>query len=117
MIWHYLSFADTVGGKARFLGAALVEADDTVAAVKEAYRLGCNPGGEVFGMPFERVPPLAYRNRLLTRDEVAAMMVELDRAYPVVTHRCKIGLTVGPIALYKRPSIGQWCPPNNGDAT
>lgn len=40
--------------------------------MREAWRLGCNPGGEVLSAPLtELVPKEAWRNRLLSREEAA----------------------------------------------
>jgi hypothetical protein len=41
----WLSFAGDEGNR----GCCMVEAPDFLAAVREAHRLGCNPGGEVKG--------------------------------------------------------------------
>jgi hypothetical protein len=50
MSWWWLSFADDDG----FLGACIVEAPDVVQAAIQAFRHGCNPGGEVVGV---KIPP------------------------------------------------------------
>lgn len=68
----YLSFATREDG---FLGACVVAAPNPVAAVGEAVRQGCNPGGSVAIVgPME---PDAFGpetvNRLLTRDEAEAL--------------------------------------------
>ena len=70
--WWWLSFVDPnldVGH--RFLGAAIVRGAGMVDAVREAWRLGVNPGGEVAGGPMRpaHVPGWAFRERLLTRAE------------------------------------------------
>jgi hypothetical protein len=49
-LWYWLSFADNNGSR----GAAVVQGDNFRHAVDEAWRLGINPGGEVFGAP---LPP------------------------------------------------------------
>lgn len=55
MLW-YLSFA----GEGGFRGACVVDGEDIVGAVKEAHRLGINPGGQVLGI----VVPLEEMERL-----------------------------------------------------
>jgi hypothetical protein len=48
MTWWWLSFADESG----FLGACIVgRCGNVVDAVKTAHVFGCNPGGEVRGLP------------------------------------------------------------------
>lgn len=66
--WHYLSFATDEG----FRGGVIVRGEDVVEATKEAWRLGCNPGGEVLGAPVpdDLMPPEKYCNRLLTKAEI-----------------------------------------------
>lgn len=82
-LW-WLSFVDTarsaprdqqVPGGGGFLGVAIVEAPDPVSAAGEAWRQGCNPGGEVgiLGpIPLDVYPP-ETRNRLLTQEEADAL--------------------------------------------
>lgn len=41
--WYYLSFADDGG----FRGGACIAADDDIEAVRESWRQGLNPGGDV----------------------------------------------------------------------
>jgi hypothetical protein len=65
MIWFYLSFADVDGWR----GAAIVEGGDMTSAVRRAWDVGCNPGGEVMGCPCDE-PGEGYKDRLLTKDEV-----------------------------------------------
>jgi hypothetical protein len=66
----YLSFVD--GDPPRFLGGCLVKGDDIGYAIKEAWRLGINPGGEVLGIPvdqeFANVLP---KNVLWSREQLA----------------------------------------------
>jgi hypothetical protein len=61
----------------RCVGACVVEADDFVGAIEEAWRLGINPGGEVAGLPIPADKyskfPESMRTRLLTRDEAKAI--------------------------------------------
>lgn len=75
-MWHYLSFASEAG----FLGGCIVRGDDVVEAVKEAHRLGCNPGGEVLGAPIpdEQMVPEQYRDRLLQKDEIDKVWDDCD---------------------------------------
>jgi hypothetical protein len=65
----YLSFADDTGS----LGGTIVEAENNMSAVREATRLGINPGGEaaIIRVP-EPYPPhlLGYLNRLVSREEL-----------------------------------------------
>jgi len=71
MLW-WLSFADSsLPTGSQFLGACIVEGFDVVSASVVAHAIGCNPGGEVLGVP---VPadveiPNAYLGRLLSRDD------------------------------------------------
>jgi hypothetical protein len=80
----WLSFVDTskseppdeqVPGGGGFLGVAIVEADDPMSAVREAWRQGCNPGGEVqiIGPGPEGAYPPEALNRLLTAEEASAL--------------------------------------------
>lgn len=67
-LW-WLSFADHTG----FLGATVVEAIDVISAVKEAHRLGTNPGGDVRGVevPEEaRAEFTSFIGRLATAEEL-----------------------------------------------
>lgn len=78
-LW-WLSFVDTALARAQgdgqpggtgFLGVAIVAGATVAAAVREAHRLGCNPGGEVqaYG-PFPAGSlPLQWLNRILTKEE------------------------------------------------
>lgn len=83
MFW-FLSFADGRRPKGtQFLGGAIVEAQDFMAAIKKTHALGINPGGEVQGTgPSITVDSVGeelnkkYSNRLLTREEC----VEWDEA-------------------------------------
>jgi hypothetical protein len=73
--WWWLSFVDVSAAPHRFLGVAIVRATNEITAVREAHRLGCNPGGEVGTMriPDEGVPPAGWRERLLSREEIAGL--------------------------------------------
>lgn len=70
--WTYLSFVLGDGDDEHFAGGCIVRGDDVVEAVKEAHRLGCNPGGDVLGGPIPEghLPPEKYRERLLTKAEI-----------------------------------------------
>jgi hypothetical protein len=66
-LW-YLSFADR--SPDRFLGACVVYGDDLIDAIKTAWRLKINPGGQVLGVPIENsIFPI---NRLMNRAELAS---------------------------------------------
>lgn len=69
MSWWYLSFADDDG----FRGAAIVEADTMLEAVRQTNVIGINPHGEVCGVRYPDDVPLPdtkYLNRLLTKEDV-----------------------------------------------
>jgi hypothetical protein len=75
--WWWLNFEDPNSPKgSQFLGVAIVEATDLPSAIGVAQILGINPGGEADGVEIrpERLPPAAYRNRLLSRIDVKAMV-------------------------------------------
>ncbi len=83
----WLSFADAARPEGQqFLGACIVpmgetgdERQDLITAVQNAWRLGCNPGGEVRFQPVPSSvePHIAPKwiGRLLTREDCA----EFDR--------------------------------------
>jgi hypothetical protein len=67
---YYLSFVDVETGKDRFLGACIVEAESDVGAIRRAWELEINPGGEVMILD---VPERAFDfplNRLMDRAEL-----------------------------------------------
>lgn len=75
MTWYWLSFVDPDGPEGdRFLGVSIVEAENGQEAVAAAWRLGCNPGGEVAMLPYAadgfQLPAPHLLNRLLTSDEL-----------------------------------------------
>ena len=75
--WWWLNFEDPERPKGlQFLGVAIVEATDMLSAVGATNALGINPGGEAEGVEIlaARVPPPDYRNRLLSRADVKAMV-------------------------------------------
>jgi hypothetical protein len=68
----YISFASLKDG---FLGGTVVEANDSAGALREATRLGLNPGGEaqIIRVPDDNVGNpsiIALRNRLADRNEL-----------------------------------------------
>jgi hypothetical protein len=65
----YLSFCDDSG----FLGACVVQAFDMFSAVTAAHLHGCNPGGEVMGVPCQEPPPNWKLNTLYSRAEMEAL--------------------------------------------
>ncbi len=75
---YWLSFCDeSKAAGEKFLGVCIVEAPDTIAAVKLAHEKHCNPGGEVMAVgieitpaELERAKPFMYR--VLDRDECFA---------------------------------------------
>jgi hypothetical protein len=73
----WLSFCDPgapVGQK--FLGCVITgPAYDVGGAAKCAWKVGCNPGKEVVGIavPITATIPEEYTDRLLTKDEAAAV--------------------------------------------
>lgn len=69
--WWYLSFAAE-----KFLGACIIEAEDFVDAVRRSHRMNINPGGSVRGNPIpeDAVYDPSYRNRLLTKEDLQAML-------------------------------------------
>ncbi len=74
--WFYLSFVDKV-----FLGGAFVRADEMIGATCAAHALGCNPGGEVMGVPVPEgfLPGPEYRERLLTKKEINVFWPDAKR--------------------------------------
>lgn len=77
-LWWWLSFAD--GDKPRgsqFLGCAVVDGRTMADAMARAWRIGCNPGGEVLATPFPADAALGLESddkyRLLTADESRAL--------------------------------------------
>lgn len=75
MNWMYLSFASDAG----FLDGCVVRAKSIDQAVREAHRLGINPGGDVLGLevPAHMIPQPHYRERLMTKDEIRSMEREM----------------------------------------
>lgn len=64
------------------MGASIVEAETTESAIRQAWLLGCNPGGEVLSHEAERIPPEKYMNRLLGRKDLEQMDEDVAAAYP-----------------------------------
>lgn len=77
----YMSFVDPKkpAGQ-RFLGACLVHAESFEEAIKEAWRRGCNPGGEVMGLEPEFLPSEKWYNRLLSKEQLDEMEAEVYKA-------------------------------------
>ncbi len=84
--WWWLSFVDrltdeTGATAAMHHGVAVIPADDFDSAVSQAWRSGCNPGGEVVGT--ELPPwdiPWGYAYRLIDGDEVDSLQAVLCEA-------------------------------------
>jgi hypothetical protein len=82
-LW-WLSFVDTdksappeeqVPGGGGFLGVVIVEADNPDTAIRRAWELGVNPGGQVQIVgpgPLDAYPPEVL-NRLLTAEEASGL--------------------------------------------
>lgn len=91
--WWWLSFADPDLPKgSQFLGACIVRGTEPMMAqprstdpVPEAWRQGCNPGGQVsmYRVPDDRPPPLKWCNRLLTYADTIALSEEMIRLFGV----------------------------------
>lgn len=72
MRYWWLSFCDAKRPEGQqFLGCAVVAASRPDEAIRVAWILGCNPGGEVRSIAFEATAPLPARlvGRLLQRAE------------------------------------------------
>lgn len=70
--WWWLSF---VRGDS-FAGVAIVRGHTLIEAARAAHAIGCNPGGQVMGMPAPASlgdPPTQYTNRLLMKAECNAL--------------------------------------------
>jgi hypothetical protein len=65
----------------QFVGACIVEGQDIAAAVGEAWRLGCNPGGQVLAvqLPWRTIPSLV--GRLIGKEEATALTAD-DAEWP-----------------------------------
>lgn len=51
-MYYWLSFCDdTLPTGETFVGGCIVRANSIAVAIQEAWRLRCNPGGEVMGYP------------------------------------------------------------------
>lgn len=72
--WWYLSFVHQADG---WLGACFVEAEGLEDAIQRAWRLGCNPGGQVAGYgPLQVAIKDGYAHRLLTLEEAEAAQTD-----------------------------------------
>lgn len=92
MSWYYISFSTETA----FLGAAVVEVNAVVVsiqeAVRQAQRLGIDPGGTAMGYKLlEPCPcPPKWRNRLLTRADLeaaGAAPVKADKVFNLAKKR------------------------------
>jgi hypothetical protein len=78
MPYYWLSFASSEKPQGeQFLGATIVEADTPVGAVRKAWNLGINPGGQVtiFRIPFDQYAELLrpeWIERLIPKDDLNA---------------------------------------------
>lgn len=74
MALFWLSFCDPDKEPgSQFLGVVIVEGDNSIDAVRQAHKLGCNPGGEVsIDCINHRTVPSALRNRLLSKADLTA---------------------------------------------
>lgn len=79
MTLFWMSFCDpTLPTGEQFLGATIVEAEDSKAALRKSWRLGINPGGEVMFVELlgtaEMLPIQVqkYLHNLVSRDEAKA---------------------------------------------
>lgn len=85
--YWYLSFVQREGPDPRWLGATVVKAESALDAVREAKRLGCNPGGEVLmkGLDVDETIPDGIVNHLVqTEDEMRLLFARADGRDPIV---------------------------------
>lgn len=90
----WLSFCDPSLPKgSKFLGACIVMGDGMTSAIRNAYKIGCNPGGEVLGTPVEDdIAPFIdakWRRRLLTKAECTTLDEEIQQTCAVARERAK----------------------------
>lgn len=72
MYW-YLSFADPSKPRGKqWLGGCYVKGDDIRQAMLRAWEAGCNPGGQIYGIPVEN-PGDAFVDRLLNKEQLRAI--------------------------------------------
>ena len=72
-LW-WLSFCDgSLPKGSQFLGACIVPAANMADACREAWRRGCNPGGEVCGVQFSADVPVhdGWIGRLMNKEEAS----------------------------------------------
>lgn len=84
MPYFWLSFVDPARPLGtQFLGVVIVEAPGFPAAVKKAWVLCCNPGGECQGMQLPAPPcpavPARYIGKLLSIDDLLDLEEIMDR--------------------------------------
>lgn len=84
--WWWLSFADSnLPEGSQFLGACIVQGTEPKGqpgirdCISQSHLLGLNPGGEIkfVQIPDDRVVPEQWRERLLNREECAALEAEM----------------------------------------
>lgn len=62
----------------KYLGSCVVDGEDLENATKNAWRIGCNPGGEILSVEVPEYLRIdKWMNRLLTEQEVREMDKEL----------------------------------------
>lgn len=80
---HWLSFIDPKRPTGdQFIGVVIVEAPTFDLAVLSAHMSECHPGGEAAGveLPDEKVVvPAEFRNKLLTRDQLAELETVFEK--------------------------------------
>jgi hypothetical protein len=77
--FYWMSFADPDRPEGtQFLGCLILQATDPMDLITKSHRMGLNPGGEVqfLEIPPEGIPAEKWHNRLLSRDDVAAIDTE-----------------------------------------
>lgn len=87
--WWYIAFETDrdvakTGGPIVFTGAAILEAPTMFEAIREAYKRQIAPQdsetrNQPVQIPEDELPPLEYRNRLLTKADVQQIWPEVDQ--------------------------------------
>jgi hypothetical protein len=105
IVGHYLSFAGPEG----FRGCCVVKAPDLDSAIHLATMLGINPGGECVGFPFDMTDcPPKYHDRLLSKEDVAAMDLEMgEDGEPVPIEELQRAADAGEIGVRREVDDGQ----------
>lgn len=94
--WFYMSFCDVTKPKGQqFLGAATVQGDDEMDAVKNSWVLGINPGGEIaivaLGKIDQNTMPETgkkYLNKFVPREIVMGEIGDADEPHDAVICQC-----------------------------